>query len=206
MFRAFLEKQKRWLEWPPALFTYVEAAWRAKVQLEAAEAVAQTAERVYRRTDSHSVSFQQGPFDYRIPGVANEFWPSRDVPPGGENYGWGATLPMNIIRAIIGFREGTSASANEFHLAPAFPPQLMIPGKVYTTKNLHYRGMTFDVAYRCGSGNTVAVSLDVRSPKGIALLAIDAGNSIVARSETKAGRGALSFSASNGKVYTIQWE
>ncbi len=60
MFRAFLEKQKRWLEWPPALFTYVEAAWRAGVQLEAAEAVSRTAERVYHRTDARTVLFRQG--------------------------------------------------------------------------------------------------------------------------------------------------
>jgi hypothetical protein len=206
MFRAFLEKQRRWLEWPPALFTYVEAAWRAGVQLEAAEAVARTADRVYQRTDARGVSFRQGPFDYRIPGVANEFWPVRDIPPGGENYGWGATLPMNIIRSIIGFREAASPSGRAFTLAPALPPGLMLSGKAYTIKGLHYRGSTFDITYRCGSTDTINVSMRVRSPKPVAVAAKNETNAIIARTVGKVTDETVMFTATNGQVLAIQWE
>jgi len=205
MFRAFLEKQKRWLEWPPALFTYVEAAWRAGVQLEAAEAVARTAERVYKRTDARTVSFRQGPFDFRIPGVANEFWPSREVPPGGENYGWGATLPMNMIRTIVGFRESSSLSGNEFTLAPAIPSRLMLPGKVYTIKNLHHRNSTFDVTYRCGTGTNIAVSVLVRMPKPTIVTATNESHEVTARSNGTAADETMTFSVANGGVTTIRW-
>jgi hypothetical protein len=206
MFRTFLEKQKRWLEWPPALFTYVEAAWRAGEQLDAAEAVARTAERVYQRTDARAVSFRQGPFDYRIPGVANEFWPSRDVPPGGENYGWGATVPMNIIRTIIGFRESASSTGNEFRLAPAFPSRLMLPGKTYAVRNLHYRGATFDVTYRCGTGSTIAVAMQFSMAKSTTVRASGEENAALARSSSNASTGTITFDAVNGKAYTIRWE
>ena len=206
MFRAFLEKQKRWLEWPPALFTYVEAAWRAGVQLGAAEAVAGTAERVYRRTDAREVSFREGPFDYRIPGIANEFWPLRDIPPGGENYGWGATLPMNIIRSIVGFREADPPSGIACTLAPALPASLMVPGKVYAIHTLHYRGSTLDISYRCGSGDSISVSVRVRSPKPVVVLAQDGRSSILAKTAGKAADEVMTFGASNGKVLTIQWD
>jgi hypothetical protein len=205
MFRTFLDKQKRWLEWPPALFTYVEAARRAGVQLDAAEAVARTADRVYQRTDARMVSFRQGPFDYRIPGVANEFWPTRDVPPGGENYGWGATLPMNIIRTIIGFREGTSTADGEFTLSPAIPAALMIPGKIYTIKNLHYRNAVCDVTYRCGSNADVSVSVRFALKKPGVVTITDQGSNVKGRSEGKAPLETMTFNGSNGQVYTIRW-
>ena len=206
MFRAFLDNQKRWLEWPPALFTYVEAAWRAGVQLEAAEAVSRTAERVYHRTDARTVLFRQGQFEYRIPGVANEFWPLREIPPGGENYGWGATLPMNIIRTIIGFREAASLSGTGFTLAPAIPDRLMVPGKVYTMRNLHYRNSTFDVTYRCGPGAGIAVTVVARMSKPGVVMAINEKKEIMIRSSGKAGAETIAFNASNGEIYTIRWE
>jgi hypothetical protein len=175
-FRAFLEPQKRWTD------------------------------RVYQRTDARGVSFRQGPFDYRIPGVANEFWPVRDIPPGGENYGWGATLPMNIIRSIIGFREESSPSGSAFTLAPALPPGLMLSGKAYTIKGLHYRGSTFDITYRCGSTDTINVSMRVRSPKPVAVAAKNETNAIIARTVGKVTDETVMFTATNGQVLAIQWE
>ncbi|RPH37418.1 hypothetical protein EHM92_02750, partial [bacterium] len=204
--QRFQEQPGGQLQWPPQLFTFVEACWNARMQMVGAEVVALTAERMYQRTDARTVSFRQGPFDYRIPGVANEFWPSREIPPGGENYGWGATLPMNIIRMIVGFRESASLSGNEFKLAPAFPARLMLPGKVYTTRNLHYRGSTFDVSYRCGSGGGITVSLRVRSPKPVVIVAKSDSDAIIAQTAGKAAAETMTFNASNGKIFSIQWE
>ena len=129
-------------EWPPLLFTYTEAAWNGGERQSAANSVAAVADRVYRRTDGRTIvpgtdrrTAAQGSdrrniepgadrFSYRIPGVANEYWPVRDIPPGGEHYGWGATLPFFIIRNICGFRESADPSANEFTLAPCLPSEL----------------------------------------------------------------------------------
>jgi hypothetical protein len=206
MFRAFLDKQQRWLEWPPALFTYVEAASRADTRLEAAEAVARTADRVYQRTDARAVSFQEGPFDYRIPGVANEFWPSRDVPAGGENYGWGATLPMNVIRSIIGFRESVGLTDSiEFALVPALPASLALPGKSYTVRNLHFRNATFDVTYKCGADSSIAVSMHIRLPEKMVVSVTREDSELMARSDGRSATATLKFNAANGTIYTIRW-
>lgn len=148
MFRYFKEHRER-LEWPPILLTYTEAAWFAGERAIAAEAVAEIAARTYRRTDDRNVRFADTSdyFSYRVPGVAYEYWPSRDVPEGGENYGWGATLPMFIIRSIVGFREHPSVLEKAFYLAPAIPFDFMKRGKKYTIRKLKFRASEFDVTY-----------------------------------------------------------
>jgi hypothetical protein len=156
-------KMGRWLQWPPGLQTFAEAAWNAGRRMTAAGAVASTAGRVYERTDSRSVTSGDpaDPFSVRIPGVANEFWPDEDIPPGGENYGWGATLPMHIIRDIMGFHEDIAGSG--FILAPAIPDMLFLPGKTYTIDRLHFRGETYRVSCTCTGGDSLAVSLEPRT-------------------------------------------
>jgi hypothetical protein len=189
-------KMGRWLEWPPGMQTFAEAAWNAGARLAAAGAVAKTAERVYRRTDEKSLisGNSDDPFSYRIPGVANEFWPEEDIPPGGENYGWGATLPMHIIRTIIGFHEDPTASGRRFFIAPAIPPELFAGGKTFAIDRLHYCGETFRVSCRCGGNDSLRVTITARS--GLAFTIRDAAGKALQMSGT-------SFPATNGSIYSV---
>jgi hypothetical protein len=161
MFAYFRDHPAHWLEWPPQFFTYAEAAWNASVQSIASEVVVQTADRVYHRTDARSVLYQSDTarHAYRIPGVANEYWPIPERPAGGENYGWGATLPVHIIRSIIGFRESNDAAADQFYVAPSLPEWMRRPGAVYTITNLKYREHRFALTYRIQSPDSLRAEL-----------------------------------------------
>ena len=189
-------KMGRWLQWPPGLQTFAEAAWNAGARLTAAAAVARTADRVYLRTDARCLTSGSSgdPFSYRIPGVANEFWPDEEIPPGGENYGWGATLPMHIIRTIIGFHENTASSASGFFVAPAIPPDLFAEGKTFTIDRLHFCGETFRVSCACGGKDSLIVTITARS--GLAFSVRDSSGKAV-----QISRG--SFRTTNGSLYTV---
>ena len=47
-----------WLEWPPKLFAFTEAAWNAGEHLNAGQVITDIVNRVYRRTDSRMVGFE----------------------------------------------------------------------------------------------------------------------------------------------------
>lgn len=205
MFHYFRDHPKPWLEWPPLVFTYCEAAWFARMHGVAAEVIADIADRIYRRTDSPSLLHQDKnkPFSHRIPGVANEFWPVTEIPAGGENYGWGATLPMNIIRNIIGFRETEKLSNTEFYLAPAIPKRLLQPGNRYSITNLAYRGIKITVSYQIETANQIKIELQYNAPIPIAVVVLNSrGTSIFTQKEKKA-EGHISFDGVNGESYVI---
>ncbi len=201
--RPMLKQFEKGHEWSPGLFTFVEAAWNADQRSLAAEGVAHIADRVYRRIDSREVMFYDSTFSYRIPGVANEFWPERDMPAGGENYGWGATLPMNIIRNIIGFREKESSDGIEFYLAPTLPKELMREGKKYTIKNLQYRKIKFDVTYKVETSNALSIALTFVSPNPVAASIRTSRGKVVAEQKMKTTSSLLSFKGNNESVFTV---
>ena len=201
--RAALQNERGWLQWPPALQTFAEAAWNGGFQAEAAEEVARIADRVYARTDARQIRTVDSAdqFSYRIPGVANEFWPLRDRPAGGENYGWGATLPTHIIRTIMGLREYDDGRRSGFTVAPALPGQFRKPGTSLGLTGFRYRDRRFDVLYTAGAGDSVGVTV---SPSGRGAASFDvmdrASDRAVARSS--AGKPAA-FSARAGEVFIV---
>lgn len=208
MFAYFRANPQPWLEWPPLVFTYCEAAWFARMQKIAAEVVADIADRTYRRTDSRAVLHEDKnePFSYRIPGVANEFWPVAEIPAGGENYGWGATLPMNIIRNIIGFRETENISNTEFYLAPAIPERLFKPGKRYTIKNLNYQGTKITISYNIKNQDRIEIELTYGASKSVALTVMNERDMLILRQSEKNETYSISFEGKNEEVYRIKFE
>ncbi|HTQ09387.1 MAG TPA: trehalase family glycosidase [Fimbriimonadaceae bacterium] len=148
-FEYFVKNPKPWLEWPSFMFCYTEAGWNAGLRDLMAEVVAATAARAYQRTNGEPIAIGEHPaalpepYNFRYPGIANEFWPV-DVDLtgcGSEAYGWGATLPTLIIRNIAGFRE----TAMGYELEPHLPGALRFPGRVYEISNLSWRGKRFGV-------------------------------------------------------------
>ena len=208
MFRYFLDNPRSALEWPPLLYTYAEAAWNAGEREAAAAAVAAAATRVYRRVDARTVTrgADRDRFSYRIPGVANEFWPLGDKPPGGENYGWGATLPAHIIRNILGFREceGAGDSTDAFLLAPCLPADLLSPGKTYGIRNLHYRGLTLDLDVTCRDTSGLQVVLHCRSPRPVVVMALEQGGKNRVATTAANPTGVLTFQGRNATVYLFR--
>jgi hypothetical protein len=189
-----------WLQWPPGMFTFTEAAWNAGERALASSIIAATADRVYRRTDSHHLQFVDSMFEYRIPGVANEFWPDREVPPGGENYGWGATLPMNMIRTIIGLRESPHAADREWILGPSLPAEMMRPGKMCGVEHLQYRGVRFGLSYTPSKDGEIDVELRLREPNTTFSVRNEQGSPI---SESR--NGVMRFRVKNGGRVRVQW-
>jgi len=120
--------------WPAFWQIFSEAAWHAGQRMLLSEKIA---ERTYQRMDRRerlpvrNFDTSLPPrYNYRIPGVAMEFWPVDEDNPGGcENYGWGATLPALIVRNIIGFRE--AGGRDVFLLAPALPRTACSPSHRY---------------------------------------------------------------------------
>ncbi len=194
---------ERWLQWPPAVMAYTEAAWNAGEQLHAAEAIKNIADRVYARTDSRSPLFvnKEEPFAYRIPGVANEFWPAERRPAGGENYGWGATLPGHIIRDIVGFRETEDLDGNSFYLAPAIPKGFWETGKTLGLSHLHFQGAMFDLEYHISGENQIQAVLDLKSGNAQKVKITDSAGKEIPNTPTDAEN---SFLLKNGEKYIVQ--
>lgn len=206
-FKYFV-KYPQLLEWPPGVFTFTEAAWAADEQMSASKAVTNIANRVYTRIDKRSASFEDKnrPFSYRIPGVACEYWPVENKPPGGENYGWGAILPALIIRNLIGFRETLNIDEKAFYLAPALPEQFIIKGKNYGIANLHHRKTTINITYNIKDNKRVKITLEYKTESPGSITIVDDADNTVIREKSIKREGKISFIGINGNRYLIHFD
>ena len=210
--KYFRENPLYWLEWPSFMFPFTEAAWNAEQRKLAGEVVGETANRVYARTDARKIRsiapFQSklpAEYQYRIPGIANEFWPVESDNPGGcENYGWGATLPTLILRNLVGFREFEDSNRNAFRLAPALPAGLMKDGAKYHVSNLRMRLVTSDVTFEPIDEMRIRIRLNLKGTAKDVMIIGPAGEALT--SADLQTRGAtLEFTARNGEVYTVKF-
>jgi hypothetical protein len=204
-FQFFLENP-RWLQWPPAVMAFCEAAWYANEQLAAGEAITNIANRVYQRTNSRKIMFvsEDEQFVYRIPGIANEFWPVSARPAGAENYGWGAILPVFIIRNIVGFRESATAGDTQFYLAPALPKEFLIPGKSYGISDLSFREFQFYLTYEVLTDKSLRISLSYQAPAGTKIIVNDQDGIDIGVSDSSDPQNLLEFGGKNGQIFLIQ--
>lgn len=200
---------KIWLEWPSFFLGYCEACWHAGLHLLAGEVTADIADRVYPRIDARAPRFADSsePFAYRIPGVACEYWPLEDeTVPGGEGYGWGATLPIHIIRDVIGLRETADTGALAFHMTPALPERLLTPGCSYGLRGFSFREVDVTVRYEVQTGGALALTVECTGAAPFkAELRNAAGVSLAVASEV-AERQVLQAAVTNGSVYTVMIE
>jgi hypothetical protein len=200
----FADHPTYWLEWPSFMFPYCEASWNAGKREFVAEIVARTADRVYQRTDARQTrsiapfeSTLPAEFQFRIPGIANEFWPIETDNPGGcENYGWGATLPTLLLRNVVGFRELDDPARNAFQLAPALPAKLREAGGAYGVRNLNFRSAAIEVEYHASGGDDLRIRLSATGKTAQMAVADSSGQRLAS------GR-TLEFAGRNGSVYTI---
>ena len=217
-FEYFRKNPRHWLEWPSFLFPFSEAAWNAGLREFIAEVLVDIGKRIYSRLDVRELQpvgdFNTGlpeKYNYRIPGVSNEFWPLEFAdltlpagnPGGCENYGWGATFPTLVIRNIIGFRESGILEKDQFLLAPALPPSLFEGGKAYSITNLLFRGTTNDISYEVIDNQNILIKLKCRSRPPRSIRVADEEGRVVANTVTPTEMAELLFSGINGAIYTV---
>jgi hypothetical protein len=206
----FAEHSEFWLEWPSFMFPFSEAAWNAGERKFIGKIAAKTAMRVYKRTDAKQIksiapfkSTLPERFQYRSPGIANEFWPIKNDNPGGcENYGWGATLPTILIRNLIGFREFDDPAKSGFRIAPALPDHLLNPNSTYGITNLHCGAVTADVEYQVIEGSSLKIGISIRGASTHASIRDESG-AVLAASSAAGGRTSVEFMGLNGAMYSV---
>ncbi len=224
-FDIFSKNPTPFLEWPSFWLPFSEAGWNAGLREFIADELFKVGQRIYQRTDAREISPTSArypdrlpsAYNYRIPGVASEFWPvqldGHPILNGCEHYGWGATFPSLVIRNLIGFREAgpvlpdgiETDAATRFTLAPALPGALLEQGRAYSITNLGHGAGTFDVTYTIGADSHLTVRLAYSFDKpSTVMVSNQEGNTIV--STTIAGNsGEIEFEAINGAIYEVGW-
>ncbi len=209
MFSYFEENPKYWLDWPSFMFPFTEAAWNAGLYELTSKIIFETGNRIYERNTDNNLKTVgtrdtglPKKYNYRIPGVATEFWPiemDEKYLNGCENYGWGATLPTLVIRNIIGFRE-TIGSEDNFLLSPSLPVELLIAGKTYGISNLKWHGHIFDLNYKVRNSKELMVELKFQKEFNSAKVKLNGNHVSLNQPNCKS----LLFEASNFEKYEIE--
>jgi hypothetical protein len=197
-----------WLEWPSFVYVFGESSWYATLRalqtgyewggralIEKnflSNALYKVIERVYTNWDSRKM------IGDHIPGVSWEFWPLQGAG-GSECYGWGATLPIHIIRDIIGFREEPNSQDDVFVLAPSLPDRLMIEDSVYGIRNLSFRGVGLDISVRVLNGSRLCIEIHTDKARSISI-----SNYITGERIAFGPREGVTFEAENTDAFLVE--
>jgi len=209
MFHHFRNNPIHFMEWPSFLFPFTEAAWNSGLRLFTAEEVAKIGNRSYPRHDERAVQpvligkyedLMPEKYSFRIPGVADEFWPIRENNPGGcENYGWGSTFPTLVTRNIIGYREHLDPFLEGFLLCPALPENLVKSGQTLGMDNLCFQDKRFDISYTLGVDDKVLAHLQGSNAESFVMQEMD-GKIVTSK---KLETGLWEFNLKNGEKYAV---
>lgn len=193
-FEQFKSNRKLWLEWASFFFMYLEACWQIDLKNLSAEVLFETADRVYRNWDRRQ--WQQGE---PMPGVSVECW-GFDKPYGSEGYGWGATMPIHIIRSLIGFREEDSAGEQLFSICPNLPDEFFVIGKKYSINKLKYLDKQFSLSYEIASETELACRFEMEGRDAFAFSVDNEFGEAIFQSKKRARQHAGSFRLTNREV------
>ncbi len=162
-----LAEQSPALEWASFFFQLCECGYELDLRHDIAEAIAFNADRLWTawdRKDWNGVD--------PMPGVALEHW-ALAGPRGGEGYGWGATMPLHLVRGVMGFRDEGDAIVFQ----PTLPERLLASGKSYTLGPLTHRGGRWLLSVSVTEGDELHVTwtaIDDRAREDFARLDVDA--------------------------------
>jgi hypothetical protein len=140
------------LQWSSLTLPYLESLWTAGELELLANTVHMIAERIYTSMDRRTVGKvenswvvpREGEARIGIPGVSCEMWTPQGAG-GAEGYGWGAVLPVHIIRNVVGLRETEKPEA--LWLCPNLPDELLQSGRTYRLLNAQFRGAALRISY-----------------------------------------------------------
>jgi len=113
---------------------------------------------------------------------------------GAECYGWGGTLPMLIIRNIIGFRE----SETGFWLSTTLPSTLLVASREYAVKNLRWDGILLNIVIRVLDDLKLEVNVTMDGME-------TSGLTLTAEPKVKQDGRSLMWSCSNGEPTHLAW-
>lgn len=198
--RWFLDNPRYWLEWPSFFFMFAEILWQIEQREMLAGLVYDTADRVYRQWDRRT--WEPG---FPMPGVSLECW-GLDGPKGTEGYGWGATLPLHILRGIVGYRECRD-KPEAMVLCPALPKALVPDsGRQLAVKNLFFRGRRFNIAYEHTRNGQLATSLEFQDEQQpvLAIRSWD-GSKVPFAVRRSKGRSTVTCTLRNMCAYTVNF-
>ena len=199
MIPAMLEytpQQDYWLEWASLVQPYAESLWIAQQCLQLANTLYEVVDRAYRSMDRRELEPEK---KLGWPGVSCEYW-GQNGAAGGEGYGWGATLPVHIIRSIFGYREVRGDQSGHFALTPNIPDALTGAGKKFLLHNLHFRGKRFDLQYSQVAEGEFQASLTMAEKAGGVRVTDEAGHEVSVQSTGNAA----AFRAKNHATYRVR--
>ncbi|UCE04404.1 MAG: hypothetical protein JSW07_12295 [bacterium] len=194
-FEYFKENPKYWLEWASFFFMYLEACWRVGFKELASQVLFNTVDRVYKNWDRRD--WQEGE---PMPGISVECW-GYEKPYGSEGYGWAATLPLHIIRSLIGFREYQLDFLNSFLLCPNFPDELMIPGKNYKISSVKFQDKVFSINYEILKDRGFICHFFCLSEKDFGLSVLEKNEQVIYQSEVISMHHRIQFKMKNRENY-----
>lgn len=199
---------KFWLEWPSFVYVFGESSWYATLRAlqtgfkwgESASvernflsnALYKVIERAYLKWDSRKM------IEDHIPGVSWEFWPIEGAG-GSECYGWGATMPIHVIRDILGFREETDSQDSVFILAPSLPDRLMVENNVYGIGNVCFRDMNLDISVRVLDGSRLRIEITIDRPGSILI-----SNYVTGEEISSGSKRSVAFESENTSAFLVK--
>ena len=198
-FEHFKENRKYWLEWPSFFFMYLEACWQVGFKKLAADVLFATADRVYRNWDRRD--WKPGE---PMPGISIECW-GCDKPYGAEGYGWGASLPIHIIRSLIGFREELSDAQFSFILCPNLPEKLLAPKKKYSIDRLKFQTNQVALSYEVVSEDKLICRFAIESKEQQRFNIVNEQEQVVFQSQDSAQQHTGSFVFKNRESVQFQF-
>ena len=197
LFLYFVENPKIWLEWASFFFMYIEACWRVELQKLMSSLLFNTIDRVYQNWDR-----REWRNDEPMPGISVECW-GLEKPLGAEGYGWAATLPLHIIRSLVGFRETENQHPSSFLLCPNLPDQMMIPGKIYELNKLKFQDKIFSLQYQIFSHDEIKCHFAIHAPAEFDIKVMTGDDQLLVGSKNKASRHQININFENQKNYKI---
>ncbi|HET9743925.1 MAG TPA: hypothetical protein VFQ00_14345 [Terriglobales bacterium] len=193
------------LQWSSLTLPYLESLGAADEYELLSQTIDMIAERIYPSMDRRTVAKtngswivpREGEARVGLPGVSCEMWTPHGAG-GGEGYGWGAVLPVHILRSLIGFREADKPLT--VWLCPNLPQRFMIVGRNYGVRNVTYRGTKIHLAYEVSPENVLKAEIQTDGPLLIREIREKDGEQVpivVSQNGTRA-------SVRNGRCYRLQ--
>ena len=140
-----------------------------------------------------------------MPGIAVECW-GHEGPFGAEGYGWAATLPLHIIRSLIGFRECQANFQNSFFINPNFPNELLITKKKYIVRDLKFQNKKVSLDFVVLSSEDILCKLSIRSDHDFHVYVLDDAGKLIHKSKNRDHLQTFKFKIENRQQVQVQFQ